>query len=126
MGKHPLIIIFESIIALLYRTGGSPDDGILDASVDRPRQFQSGRFGPTLFVFSTGCSDKPDTTVFVQLGSVLEPPWRIEIGKDRGRANEPNAWELTPGLDDGIFAGIGTELFLRQLHLLFGGIIANP
>jgi hypothetical protein len=62
----------------------------------------------------------------VQLRSVLEPPGSIEIGKDRRRANEPYAWKLTPGLDDGIFAGIGAELFLGQYNLLPGGIIANP
>ena len=42
----------------------------------------------------------------MQLRSVLEPPRRIEVGKNRRRANDPDAWELTPGFDDGIFAGM--------------------
>ncbi|MHC4560301.1 MAG: hypothetical protein ACYS80_23705 [Planctomycetota bacterium] len=61
----------------------------------------------------------------MQPGSVLEPPWGIEIGKNRRRANRADARKLTPRLDDGIFAGIGTELLLRQLNLLFGGIVVG-
>jgi hypothetical protein len=62
----------------------------------------------------------------VQLRSVLEPPGRIEVGKNRCCANHANTWKVAPGLDDGIFAGIGAELFLGQYNLLPGGIIANP
>ena len=126
MGQHPFVIVFQRIIAFLYGTGGSPEDGILDASVDRPGQFQSGGLRPALLIRSTAGSDKSDTAVLMQLRSILEPPGGIEIGEDGRRANHANTRKLTPGLDDGIFAGIGAELFLRQLNLLFGSIIADP
>ena len=124
--KHPFIIRFESIISERYRAGGRSHNGILDATVDRPRQFQSGRLGSTFLVFAAGHPHKSNATVSVQLGSVLEPPRGIEIGKKGRRANQADARNLTPGFDDGILAGIGAELFPRDLDLLFGRIIANP
>ena len=126
MGKHPFMAIFESIISALYRAGGRSHDGILDPSIDRPRQFQSSGLRATFFIFSAGHPHQSDAAVPVQLRSVLEPPGDIEVGKNRRRANEPYTWKLAPGFDDGIFAGIGTELFLCQLHLRLGGIVADP
>ena len=41
-------------------------------------------------------SYKSDTTVSVQFRSILEPPWCIEIGKNRRRSNYPYAWKSTP------------------------------
>ena len=79
-----------------------------------------------LLVFAAGNPHKSDTTVSVQSGSVLEPPWGIEVSKNRRCANQADARYLTPGSDDRILAGIGAELFLRDLDLLFGGIITNP
>jgi hypothetical protein len=73
--QHPFIVTLENIIPMTYSTGCSPYSRILYSSVDCPRQFQSMRLRPALFVFSTADSDKPDATVFVQLRSILEPPW---------------------------------------------------
>ena len=126
MRTHPFIIIFESIISTFYHANRRPHDGILDAPIDGPWQFQPGWLGASLFVFPTGHPNKSDAAVSVQLRSVLEPPWRVEIGKNRRRANQTDAWNITPRFNDGIFTGIGAELFLCDLHLLLGGIIANP
>jgi len=124
--KHPLIVILESIISTFYRRNGRSHDGILQPSVDRPRQSQPGWLRPTLFIFAAGHPHQPDTTVSVQSGSVLEPPWRIEVSENGRCANGAYARYLTPGFDDRIFAGIRTELFLRDLDLLFGGVVTNP
>lgn len=126
MSKHPFIISFERIVCPLYRTGGRPHDGILQSAVDRPRQPQYRRLGPAPFVLPTRGPDQSDTTVFVQLRSILEPPGRIEIGKDRRGSNQTDAWKRAPRPNDGIFAGIRAELLLGQLNLLLGGIVANP
>jgi hypothetical protein len=126
MRKHPFIVIFERVIALLYRTDGRPHEGILDPPVDGPRQFQSGRLRSALFIRSAGHPHQANATVSVQLGSLCEPPRRIEVGKNRCRANHSNPGKITPGLDDGIVVGIGAELLLRQFHLLSGGIVADP
>ena len=126
MRKPPFIVLLKHILAPLDRTGGSSHDRPFQVSVDGPWQFQSGRFGPALVVVSTGDSDQPDPTILVQLRSGLEPPGRIEVRKHRRRPNQPDSGKRTPGLDDGILAGIGTEVFLGQFNLLFGGIITNP
>jgi hypothetical protein len=78
------------------------------------------------FFFSTCSSNKSDTTVSEQLRSVFEPPWCVEVGKNRRCANDPDAWKLTSGFDNGIFVGGRAELFLRYPNLLFGGVVANP
>lgn len=126
MGQHPFIVVFESVLAPLYRADGRPHDGILDTPVDGPRQFQSGGLRSAFFIVSAGHPHQSNATVSVQFSSILEPPGRIEVGKKGRRANLANARKLTPGRDDGILAGIGTELFLRYLDLFFGGIVANP
>ena len=126
MRKHPFIIIFERVITTLYRADGRPHDRVLDSPVDCPRQFQSGRLRSALFIVSAGHPHQSNATVSVQLGSILEPPGRIEVGKNCRRANLTDARKLTPGRDDGLLAGIGAELFLRYLDLFFGGIVANP
>ena len=58
----------------------------------------------TLLAFSAGSSNKSDTTVSMQLSSVLEPPCGIEIGRNCPRANLTGARELTRRLDDVSYA----------------------
>jgi len=125
MRKHPFIALFERIVASLYRADGRPHDGILDAPVDRPRQFQSGRLRSALFIRSAGHPYQSNATVSVQLGSIPEPLGRIEVSKNRCRANQANPGKITPGLDDGIWAGIGAKLLLRYFELFFGGVVVG-
>ena len=120
MRQHPFIVIFKSIISALYRADGRPHDSILDAPIDGPWQFQSGRLRPTRFIFSAGHPHQSNATVSMWLRSVLEPPRRIEVGENGRRANPTNTRKLTPRLDNRIFTGVGSELFLRDLHLLVG------
>jgi len=124
--KHPFIIILERIISKFNRRNGSPHDGILDSPVDRPWQFQSGRLGSSLFIRSAGHQDQSNTTVSVQLGSILGPPGCIEVGKNRRCTNHTNTGKIAPGLDNGTFTGIRDELLLRDLDLFFGGIVTDP
>jgi len=99
------MVILENVISVPYGTCGSAYYRILQSPVHRPWQFQSCRFRPALFISSIGGSDKPETTVFVQLGSVLEPPWGIKVCKNSHSANGPDAWKLAPVLYDSLFAG---------------------
>jgi len=62
--------------------------------------FKRAGLRPPFLSFPLVARTSPNPTVFVQLGSVLEPPWSIQIGKNSGRANHPYAWKLTPVLDD--------------------------
>jgi hypothetical protein len=123
--KHSFIVILKTVISVSYCTGRSANDRIFQSPVDRPWQSQVYGIWSALFILSTGDSYKSNSTVFIQLRSILEPLWGIEIGKNRCRTNEPDAWKLTPIFYDRIFAGIRAELPLRYLNLLFGGIVAD-